>query len=501
MNRFPRRAGICVSCNLKNFLVLERNNKNKTPGVKVALIPFAVLFMMIGLLVNMGGTGFVQDWSWGVLLLCAFVALTVSLVFYRQPGAEYRRGLKLCSAQILPAVPILALIATVTVSWMASGVVPTLIVYGLELINPSIFPLVACVVCACVSVLSGSSWTTIATIGVAFIGIGEAMGYYPPLVAGAIISGAYFGDKVSPLSDTTVLASSSCGVDLFTHIRNMMNTSLPALGIALAVFGAVGLFATPAAAEENAQTLIAGLESMYRISAWTLLIPLLTLVILAFKVSTRNTLILSTLAGCVGVFVFQGGGSASGAIDQLLETGKALCVGTSASVDDEILQSLTSTGGIKGMLPTILLVLSGMFFGGIMLGAGMISAITGVFLKHLHSRCGIVSATVGTGVFLNCATSDQYLSIILNANVYSDLYGRKGMAPKVLSRTVEDSTSVTSVLVPWNSCGLTQSTVLGVATLAYLPFCVFNLMSPLMSIAAAWITERRNRKRMVLADE
>lgn len=451
--------------------------------------------MLIGLLVNMGGTGYVQDWSWTVLLLCAFVALVVSVLFYRRPGAEYRRGLKLCSSQIIPAVPILALIATVTVSWMASGVVPTLIVYGLELINPSVFPFLACMVCACVSVLSGSSWTTIATIGLAFIGIGEAMGYYPPLVAGAIISGAYFGDKVSPLSDTTVLAASSCGVDLFSHIRNMMRTSLPALGVALMVFGAVGFFATPEAAEENAQTLVSGLEGIYNISAWTLVIPLVTIVMLALKVSTRNTLILSTVAGCLGVFVFQGGGAGD-----IVTTLKALVMGTSLDVEDEILQSLTSTGGVKGMLPTILLVLSGMFFGGVMLGSGMLSAITGTFLKHLHSRRGIVSATVGTGIFLNCATSDQYLSIILNANVYSDLYGRKGIAPKVLSRTVEDSTSVTSVLVPWNSCGLTQSTVLGVATLSYLPFCVFNLMSPLMSIAAAWLAERRV-SQSVLSDE
>lgn len=458
------------------------------PGLKAALIPFVVLFTMIGLLINAGGTDYVQDWSWTVLLVCAAVALGVSMLFYRRSGIEYRQGLKLCSSQILPAVPILVLIGTVSVSWMASGVVPTLIVYGLELINPSIFPFVACVVCACVSVLSGSSWTTIATIGLAFIGIGEAMGYYPPLIAGAIISGAYFGDKVSPLSDTTVLAASTCGVDLFGHIRNMMRTSLPALGIALAVFGAVGLFATPGAAEENAQSLIGGLEGIYNISAWTLTIPLLTIVLLALRVSTRNTLILSTVAGCVGVFVFQGGN-----LEQVPEVLKALCMGSSAGVDDEILENLTSTGGVKGMMPTILLVLAGMFFGGVMLGSGMISAITGTFLKHLHSRSGIVSATVGTGIFLNCATSDQYLSIILNANVYSDLYGRKGMEPKVLSRTVEDSTSVTSVLIPWNSCGLTQSTVLGVATLSYLPFCVFNIMSPIMSIAAAWLVERKRR--------
>ena len=477
---------------LKKILTLEDNKDNRRPGLKISLIPFVFLFGMIGLLVNAGGAGYVQDWSWGVLLLCAVVALSISLMFYRRPGNEYKQGLKLCSVQIMPALPILALIATVSVSWMASGVVPTLIVYGLELINPSIFPLVACLVCACVSVLSGSSWTTIATIGVAFIGIGEAMGYYPPLVAGAIISGAYFGDKVSPLSDTTVLASSSCGVDLFTHIRNMMRTSIPALLIALAVFGGVGLFATPAAAEENAQILISGLEGMYNISAWTLLIPLLTIVLLALKVSTRNTLILSTLAGCLGVILFQGGLSDNaGPAGQTAESFKALCFGTSSSVDDEILQNLTSTGGIKGMMPTIFLVLSGMFFGGVMLGSGMISAITNAFVKHLHSRRGIVSATVGTGIFLNCTTSDQYLSIILNANVYSELYGRKGIEPKFLSRTVEDSTSVTSVLVPWNSCGLTQSTVLGVSTLAYLPFCVFNLMSPVMSIAAAWLTERR----------
>ena len=481
---------------------MGNNKNNRKPGLKAALIPFVVLFTLIGLLVNTGGTDYVQDWSWGVLLLCAAVALIVSLAFYRRPREEYRRGLKLCSGQILPAVPILALIATVTVSWMASGVVPTLIVYGLELINPRVFPLLTCLVCACVSVLSGSSWTTIATIGLAFIGIGEAMGYYTPLVAGAIISGAYFGDKVSPLSDTTVLAASTCGVDLFAHIRNMMRTSIPALVIALSVFGAVGFIATPDSAEENAQTLITGLEKLYNITPWTLVIPLMTIVLLSLRISTRITLILSTLAGCFGIMIFQNGLSvAGGFFNEFFAILKALCIGTSTVTSDEILLNLTSTGGIKGMMPTILLVLSGMFFGGIMLGSGMISAITDTFLKHLHSRCGIISSTVGTGIFLNCATSDQYLSIILNANVYSELYQKKGFGAKTLSRTIEDSTSVTSVLIPWNSCGLTQSTVLGVSTLAYMPFCVFNIMSPLMSILAAWIDERKVRSKQRSAKE
>lgn len=436
------------------------------------------------------GADAIAGYSPVVLLGSAALSVVLSFVF----GALSRRGMTVgfvrSARQILPAVPMLICIAMVATTWMVSGVVPTLIVYGLEVLTPTLFLVTTCVVCALISVLTGSSWSTIATIGVAFMGIGQVMGFSAGWIAGAIISGAYFGDKISPLSDTTVVASSACGVDLFAHMRYLMLSSVPALLLALVVFAVKG-FMSDAADADQGMMLDGALRTTFNITPWTLVIPAITLALIAFRVPTLLTLAASALLGFVGIFVFQPdlGHSVISAAG-MLWSGNAMDTGV------ERLDSLVSTGGISGMMSTVALVLSAMMFGAAMMGTGMLASITRSFTSRLHKRTSIVGATVGSGLFMNSTTADQYLSLIITGNMYRNVYRQFGLEPRLLSRTIEDSVSVTSVLIPWNSCGITQSTVLGVSTMVYFPYCIFNILSPCMSLLLAWTGWRIRNLRL-----
>lgn len=436
------------------------------------------------------GADAIAGYSPVVLLGSAALSVVLSFVF----GALSRRGMTVgfvrSARQILPAVPMLICIAMVATTWMVGGVVPTLIVYGLEVLTPTLFLVTACVVCALISVLTGSSWSTIATIGVAFMGIGQVMGFSAGWIAGAIISGAYFGDKISPLSDTTVVASSACGVDLFAHMRYLMLSSVPALLLALVVFAVKG-FMSDAADADQGMMLDGALRTTFNITPWTLVIPAITLALIAFRVPTLLTLAASALLGFVGIFVFQPdlGHSVISAAG-MLWSGNAMDTGV------ERLDSLVSTGGISGMMSTVALVLSAMMFGAAMMGTGMLASITRSFTSRLHKRTSIVGATVGSGLFMNSTTADQYLSLIITGNMYRNVYRQFGLEPRLLSRTIEDSVSVTSVLIPWNSCGITQSTVLGVSTMVYFPYCIFNILSPCMSLLLAWTGWRIRNLRL-----
>lgn len=476
---------------------MKISQNHRPPSLVASLIPIVVLIIGLVTIIMTYGAGAVQDMSHYILLSAAAIAAVISLVFYRRPLRAMRIGLMKSAAQVLPTIPILLMIATVAATWMLSGVVPTLICYGLELLNPSAFLVTACAVCAVISVLSGSSWTTIATIGVAFMGIGSVWGYNPGWIAGAIISGAYFGDKVSPLSDTTVLASSTCDVNLFTHIRYLMWTSIPAMAIALTVFAIAGMTGSHNVDRQSTMMLV-HLHDMFNITPWCLLIPLATIGLIIMRLNTAVTLGLSSILGLAGIFLWQPDilatlSASTGISDIAKAIVRLLVTETSLATGDPILDSLVSTGGMEGMLPTIYLILSAMIFGGVLMGSGMLSRITHSITKRINSSKTTVTTTVATGLMLNGCTGDQYLSIILNGNLYRNLYKRNGLESRLLSRSIEDSTSVTSVLIPWNSCGLTQSAVLGVATLTYLPYCIFNIASPLVSIATAWIGFRIRR--------
>lgn len=466
--------------------MLKLNGPVRTPSLLVSLIPIVLLLCFFIAVIVFLGANAIADFSQMALLVCSAVALGLSVA----TGGLCRRGIRLglvrSARQILPAVPMLVCIAMVATTWMLSGVVPTLIEYGLHVLRPEFFLVVACVVCALISVLTGSSWSTIATIGVAFMGIGTILGYNVGWIAGAIISGAYFGDKVSPLSDTTVVASSACGVDLFKHIRYLMLTAVPAMGIALIVYLIVGLNLNPTSKLTTGH-IMDHIDATFTISPWTLLIPALTVTLIISRVPTIWVLFISAMAGLAGIYVFQ---------PQLVEQfagdghlpfiGSTLWEGHEFTTGNGMFDSLISTSGITGMLGTIALVLSAMIFGSVMIGTGMLGVITRALTSRLRGRFAIVGSTVAGGLCLNGCTADQYLSIIIGGNMFRNVYRRFGLEPRLLSRTLEDSVSVTSVLIPWNSCGVTQSTVLGVATIVYLPFCIFNYLSPLMSLLMAF---------------
>ena len=330
--------------------------------------------------------------------------------------------------------------------------------------------------------MTGSSWTTIATIGIALLGIGKAQGFEEGWIAGAIISGAYFGDKVSPLSDTTVLAASVTETPLFRHIRYMMITTIPSLVIALVIFTIMGFTYETSGTEQIAE-FATSLDAKFHITPWLLVVPVLTGVLIARKIPSIITLFLSTLLAAAFAIIFQPEllHEISGNNNLFEGTMMSLYGSTGLQSDSAMLTELIATRGMAGMMNTIWLILCAMCFGGAMTASGMLGSITSVFVRFMKSTVSVVASTVGSGIFLNLATADQYISIILTGNMYE----KKGYESRLLSRTTEDAVTVTSVLIPWNTCGMTQATILSISTLTYLPYCFFNLISPLMSILVA----------------
>ena len=370
---------------------------------------------------------------------------------------------------------------------------PTLIYYGMQIIHPSFFLASTCIICVLISVMTGSSWTTIATIGIALMGIGKAQGFEEGWIAGAIISGAYFGDKVSPLSETTILAASVTDTPLFRHIRYMMITTIPSLVITLIIFTVAG-FSHDANNTQHITEVAAALNEKFHITPWLLIVPVATGILIARKVPSIITLFLSTLLAGIFALIFQPdllqeiSGMAASGFDSLFKGLMMTFYGsTSLHTDNAVLTDLIATRGMSGMMNTIWLILCAMCFGGAMTASGMLGSITSIFVRFMKKTVSVVGATVCSGLFLNLATADQYISIILTGNMFRDIYAKKGYESCLLSRTTEDSVTVTSVLIPWNTCGMTQATILSVPTLVYLPYCFFNIISPLMSIAVAAI--------------
>ena len=453
----------------------------------VALIPLAVLVALQAAVIGEFGADALEGPSQIALLFAAAVAAAMGMVFYRVPWSSIDGAIGQNIKTMGPAILILFLIGAVSGSWMMSGVVPTMIYYGMQIVSPSVFLFVACLISALVSLVTGSSWTTVATIGIALMGIGTAHGYSVGWTAGAIISGSYFGDKISPLSDTTVLASSVGEVPLFKHIRYMLITTVPSFTIALIIFLVASLCHTT---DNGLQTgLFAdGLQRVFVISPWLLIVPAVTGVLIALRMPAAIVLFLSALTAGVTMLIAQP--------DIVAQIGEGnsfrglmltYCSSTSIDTGNEVLTSLVQTRGMRGMLSTVFLIFCAAAFGGALTGAGMIQSITSALAKGISGRRSLVSTTVATGLFANMATGDQYLSIVLTGNIYKKLYKEKGFEGRLLSRSTEDSATVTSVLVPWNTCGMTQSLVLKVPTIEYLPYCFFNIVSPLMSIFIAML--------------
>lgn len=453
----------------------------------VAIIPFVVLLALQSLVILHFGSDAIDGASQTVLLFSAAVAVAIAMLFYKVPWKDIDGAIGDNIKTIGPAILILFLIGAVSGSWMMSGVVPTMIFYGMKILTPSLFLFMACIICALVSLVTGSSWTTVATVGIALIGIGTAHGFPSGWTAGAIISGAYFGDKISPLSDTTVLASSVGEVPLFKHIRYMLITTVPSFTIALIVFLFVSLNHT-ATGSDQALSFAEGLQNSFVISPWLLLVPLVTALLIALRLPAAVILFLSALlAGIVMLFVQPDIVVHIGDGDRFRGLMITFFSSTSIDTGNETLSNLVQTRGMKGMLSTVFLIFCASAFGGALTGGGMMKSLTAALARGISGRRSLVSSTVATGLFSNMATGDQYLSIVLTGNIFKHLYKDKGFEGRLLSRSTEDSATVTSVLVPWNTCGMTQSMVLKVPTLDYLPYCIFNLVSPLMSITIAFI--------------
>lgn len=464
--------------------------------VWMALIPMAVLVAMLILVIKFFGNA-IEGGSQIALLVASSVAALIAILVCKCPWSRLEDAIIENVRTSASAIIILLLIGAIAGTWMLSGVVPTLMYYGLQIIHPQIFLAVACVICAVVAVVTGSSWTTIATIGVALMGVGEAQGFSEGWVAGAIISGAYFGDKVSALSDTTVLASSTARVPLFEHIKYMSITTIPSFVLSLMVFTVVSFVHSNDNSMQAAE-LSQVLQNTFNISGWLLIVPFVTLLLIAKRLPALVTLFLSVVMACVAMVIAQPDIVATIGGDSPLVSFRAIMTvcSTSTSIDsgNATVNELIATSGMEGMLNTIWLVLCAMCFGGVMSGSGMLAALTQLFAKFVYRTASVVASTLSMGIFANLITADQYISIIITGDTFRQLYEKRGLERRLLSRSVEDSATVTSVLVPWNSCGMTQSTVLGVATLTYLPYCLFNLISPIMSLLVAIVGYRVIRK-------
>jgi len=467
------------------------NNPTKVPSPLLSLVPILVLVALLFVTIRIFGSDALNGGSQIVLLTSAAVCSLIAMVHCKTRWKTIEIAITNNITGIATAILILLIIGALSGSWMVSGIVPTLIYYGMQIIHPHFFLVSTCIICAIVSVMTGSSWTTIATIGIALLGIGKAQGFDPSWIAGAIISGAYFGDKISPLSDTTVLASSVTDTPLFTHVRYMMITTIPSLTISLIIFTVAGLMHT-ATSEAQITEYASALQGSFHVSLWLLIVPIITGIMIAKRVPSLITLFLSTALAGVFAVIFQPHllHQISGLpIQDAQSIFKGMIVtfygSTNIETGNAALNDLVATRGMGGMMNTVWLIICAMCFGGAMAASGMLGSITSVLLRFMKKTVGLVASTVTSGIFFNICTADQYISIILTANMFKDIYKRKGYESRLLSRTTEDAVTVTSVLVPWNTCGMTQATILNVPTLTYLPYCFFNLISPFMSITIA----------------
>lgn len=464
--------------------------------VGISLIPILILVTLLALNISIFGSDAILGASQVALLFSAGVAIWLAMWLFKVPWQDFEEAIKSNIGDVTTAIVILFLIGAISGTWTMSGIVPTFIYYGVKIISPKIFLLTACVICALVSVMVGSSWTTIATIGVALLGIGKAEGFSDGVIAGAIISGAYFGDKISPLSDTTVLASSMSKVPMFTHIRYLMYTTVPSIVITLIIFLILGLSHNgDDAAMINEYTNVLGAK--FNITPWLMIVPALTAIMIARKMPALIVLALSTVLAAAAALIFQpdimrelgSSVSGSGSSAKILFTGTIETIYNSVSVEtgNPDVDQLVASKGMLGMLNTVYLIICAMCFGAAMKASGMLHHLASMILPMTKRRVSLVTSTVVTGTALNGIVSDQYLAIILTSSLFKDIYEKEGYENRLLSRAVEDSATVTSPLYPWSSCGMTQATILNVPTMAYLPYCFFNLLSPLMSVTVAVI--------------
>ena len=471
-------------------------NKLRSPTFFESIFPILFLIIFLSINVFIFKDSSLDGSNQIVLIVSASIASAIALNIGFK-WSELQIGIVNSISSAIPSILILFLVGSLAGSWMLSGIVPAMIYYGIQLLNPKIFLIASCLICIIVSVATGSSWTTSATIGIALIGIGKALGISEGLIAGSILSGAYFGDKMSPLSDTTNLSPAVAGSDLFSHIRYLSYTAFPSILICLVLFLFLGLSNYSNINQTNSTLISNAISEKFYLSPILFFVPLFVIFLIYKKIKALPSLFCGTLLGVIFALIFQpdlvkevSGINDSNFKSLFVGIMKSLYGTISISTSNEMVNELLTSGGMFGMLSTIWLIFSAMIFGGVMEVSGFLKKIVNTILNSVKSTGSLVSSTVGTCVFFNLTASDQYLSIVVPGRMFSDTYKKNGLDPVNLSRTLEDGGTVTSVLVPWNTCGAYHATVLNVSTLTYLPYCFFSIISPLMTILFAYMKIR-----------
>lgn len=471
----------------------------KEPALWQAFVPILVLILLLGTNVIIFKSGATNGPNQIAMILAAGVAAIISFrLGYRWDEIEFSVVKSISSA--MGAILILMVIGSLSGAWLISGIVPAMIYYGLKILNPTIFLFAATVVCCIVSLATGSSWSTVATVGIALLGIGKTLGISEPVIAGAIISGSYFGDKMSPLSDTTNLAPAMAGTDLFTHVRYMVNTTAPTLAITLIIFLVWGFTLDTVVSAAETDAVLIAIDHAFNLNPLLFAVPALVLFMIVRKVPALPALLVGTILGGIFAVIFQPQivNQISGVEGNFLKSSfmavmLAMSSDISIQTDNAMITELLSSGGMYGMMNTIWLIICAMTFGGVMESSGLLKKIAEQIIKFAHSTGSLVASTAATCIFFNLTASDQYMAIAVPGRMYAETYRKRGYKPELLSRTLEDAGTVTSVLIPWNTCGATQAKVLGVSTWAYAPYCFFCIISPLMTILQAYMNYKIRR--------
>lgn len=469
----------------------EINHQADHPiSLGAALLPLILLIVLLAFNVFVFGDDGLSGSNQFILLIGGAIAGAVGLqqgVSYKSMMDQVGNNLKSTSGALL----ILLMVGALAASWLVSGIIPTMVYYGLQILHPSIFFPATVVICAIISISTGSSWTTSATVGIGLVGIGSALGLPAGMTAGAVISGAYFGDKLSPLSDTTNLAAAMAGTDLFVHIRYMLFTTVPSIIITIIVFSILG-FTQDTSGAADYSAILSAIDAAFNVSGWLFLVPIIVIGLIIRKTEPLIALFAGTLLGAVFALIFQPDIilSVSG-MEQLdgvaAYKGIMTAVTTGAEIETSnvALNDLFSSGGMAGILGTIWLTICALVFGGIMEAIGALSKISRALLSVVKSAFGLFASTVASCLTVNIAASDQYLAIVVPGKMYAQAYKERGLAPENLSRTLEDSGTVTSVLIPWNTCGAYQASTLGVLVEDYFAYAIFNYVSPFMTLLFA----------------
>jgi len=443
--------------------------KRKKIRLGIAFIP--VIFLVIALSVTIG----IFKLSPHIPLIAAAAVAACVAVIHKHPWKEIQDGMVHGITLAMSAILILMVVGTMIGTWILGGVVPSMIFYGLKVLSPGIFLVATLIICSIVSLGTGSSWSTAGTVGVALIGVGQGLGIPVAMVAGAIISGAYFGDKMSPLSDTTNLAPAVAGTDLFSHIRHMVYTTAPGYVLSVILFGLIGTrFSGGVLETGNVETILSTLKSNFFVHPILLLAPLLVIVMVVKKIPPLPALLAGTLLGGIFAMVTQAGSLA--AVISAAHSGYVSQTGV------EMVDDLLTRGGLQSMMDTVALIICALSFGGIMEKTGMLEVLARAFLKRVRRTGSLVATTIFSSIGMNAIASDQYMAIVIPGRMYKNAFDARGLHPKNLSRCLEDAGTLTSPLIPWNSCGAFMHATLGVNPLLYLPYAFLNLSNPLVSI-------------------